>query len=631
MTASSGGARRSFRLAVVLVSAVAAAAGSILLATHDSTANVTTSGVTATLHAPARPGWVAAGEDALWLAVADTGKTARSRPLLRLDLASGSLEQQIPIGGRTTYLAHVGKRLLASVEYTGGSGSGPSSIVALDWRTGRELARSQQLPKLVGPLARSGKDLWALQVEPAALLRLDPLTLTRTEAPIRLSGGRALGLAAGDGRVWVTEPDVGDVVRVDVATRSVTRAHVGGFPVGIALAAGTVWFADRDGGEVGRLDSRTLRPAGKPIRVGGKPSWLARAGRFLFAADPARGTLAKIDLRSGETAGPPIRVAPPAGAAPLTLARAGRSVWVGSLASSTLTRVSANSAGPGARIVASIRVPPLGGAFAVGEGAVWAMNDATSTLMRIDPDRNAVVARIHVSPGEAAAAGNGAVWLSHPYEDTVSRIDPKTNTVTATIHVSEAPSGVAVTPGAVWIANAVGPSVTRIDSATNRIVATIRVGPNRECCAERLGLTADTDSVWAVLPAGNRIVRVDPRTNEVAASIKLGRFVPCGEIAAGQSTVWAAGGGCTPAVIRIDPRAKRVTARLAEPHPVGVALAFGSLWVAVFHSGDVDRIDPRTGQVVARLHVGGWPVRLVVGFGSVWVNDDKGRVLRIDP
>jgi hypothetical protein len=34
---------------------------------------------------------------------------------------------------------------------------------------------------------------------------------------------------------------------------------------------------------------------------------------------------------------------------------------------------------------------------------------------------------------------------------------------------------------------------------------------------------------------------------------------------------------------------------------------------------------------VARLPVGGNPVRLAVGFGSVWVNDDNGRVLRIQP
>ena len=128
---------------------------------------------------------------------------------------------------------------------------------------------------LIGPLAKSGKDLWALQVKPAALLRLDPLTLSPTAAPIQLSPGRAMGLAAADGDVWTTEPDSGEVLRIDTATRSVSRVHVGGSPAGVAVAAGKVWFADRDRGEVGRLDPTTLRPAGSPIHVGGKPGWLA--------------------------------------------------------------------------------------------------------------------------------------------------------------------------------------------------------------------------------------------------------------------------------------------------------------------------------------------------------------------
>jgi len=45
----------------------------------------------------------------------------------------------------------------------------------------------------------------------------------------------------------------------------------------------------------------------------------------------------------------------------------------------------------------------------------------------------------------------------------------------------------------------------------------------------------------------------------------------------------------------------------------------------------VDQIDPHTGRLSARLHVDGVPVRLAVGFGSIWVNDDNGRVLRIQP
>ena len=629
MAAPEAPTHRRFRLAVVLVSVAAAVAGSVLLATHDSAAKVTTRGVTATLRAPRHPGGVAAGDDALWVAVTDTGTPVRNLPLVRLNLASGAVENRVSLGGRATYLAHVGTRLLASVEYSGGSGSGPSLIVALDWRTSRVLARSQ-FPMLIGPLAKSGKDLWALQVKPAALLRLDPLTLSPTAAPIQLSPGRAMGLAAAGGDVWTTEPDAGEVLRIDTATRSVSRVHVGGSPAGVAVAAGKVWFADRDRGEVGRLDPTTLRPAGSPIHLGGKPGWLASARRYLFAADPTRGTVTRIDLRSGKTVGPPIRVAPPATGAPaLSLAAAGNSVWASSFTSSTLTRIGTGSAN--ARLVASIPVPPQGGDFTVGEGAVWAMSDATSTLLRIDPNRNAVIARIHVSPGAAAAAGEGAVWLSHPQEDNVSRIDPKTNKVTATIHIREQPSGVAVSPGAVWIASTGGPSVTRIDPATNRVVATIRVGPNRECCAERMSLTASGDAVWVANNAGRRIVRIDPRTNKVVDSIRLGHFMPCGFLAADRSAVWSAGAVCTGAVARIDPRSKRVTAKLAEPHAVGLALAFGSLWVAVFESGDVDRIDPRTGQVAARLHVGGWPVRLGVGFGSVWVNDDRGRVLRIQP
>ena len=84
----------------------------------------------------------------------------------------------------------------------------------------------------------------------------------------------------------------------------------------------------------------------------------------------------------------------------------------------------------GGKVVAAIRVghggrPPMGGgAMAVGEGAVWAMSDAAKTLSRIDPARNAVVAKIKVWPPEAVAAGEGAVWLTYPFDNAVYRIDP---------------------------------------------------------------------------------------------------------------------------------------------------------------------------------------------------------------
>ena len=291
----------------------------------------------------------------------------------------------------------------------------------------------------------------------------------------------------------------------------------------------------------------------------------------------------------------------------------------------------------GGKVVARIRVgravPPVraGGPLAVGEGAVWAMSNSQATLMRIDPARNAVVATIKVVyPPETVAAGNGAVWLSNPTDDTVTRIDPLRNKITATIRVGPSPEGIAVSPGAVWVANAGGPSVSRIDPATNRVVATIRVGPKRACCAEHMRLIAVPRAVWAAVPYGHRLVRIDPATNRLVGTAALD-YEPCGYIAADRTGgVWSAACGAD-VVARVDARTNEVTARVAEVEPVGLDVAYGSVWVADSGSGNVDQIDPRTGRLVARLHVSGLIMRLGAAFGSIWVNDDFGRVLRIKP
>ena len=65
--------------------------------------------------------------------------------------------------------------------------------------------------------------------------------------------------------------------------------------------------------------------------------------------------------------------------------------------------------------------------------------------------------------------------------------------------------------------------------------------------------------------------------------------------------------------------------------PVGVAVGFGSVWVADLGARQIVRVNPKTGRIVARLGLRGFPVRLAVGFGSLWVRDDTGRVLRVKP
>jgi len=152
-------------------------------------------------------------------------------------------------------------------------------------------------------------------------------------------------LAAGEGFLWVTAADSGEVIRIDPATRAIRRVHVGGSPIGIAVAGGSVWFADNEGGKVVRLDPVSLRQVGEPVRVAAKPSWLVAAGNSLFVADQDDGTVVRIELLSGKKVGLPIRFARPAVGTPASaVGSAGQSVWVSSFAASTLTRINSTAA-----------------------------------------------------------------------------------------------------------------------------------------------------------------------------------------------------------------------------------------------------------------------------------------------
>ncbi len=343
-----------FRI-VVVVSVVAATAGSLLLAMRGHGDKTTTRDITATLAVPGHPGVLAAGSGGLWVALhGEPRGRVGDQPLVHLDLATGTVTQTVHVGGEASSLAHVGGRLIASVAPVGDRGSGRRRLVALDWVSGTVLTLGEthlndtDAREVAGPVDRlvwTGGALWALETRPGELLRLDPSTLAPQPSPIRLSEGRTLGLAAGGGSVWVTAADTGEVLRINPATAAITRTHVGGFPVGIAVAGGSVWFADRSRGTVARLDAYSLRPVGVPIHVSARPTWVDVAGSVLFVTDEKDGTISQVDTRSGHRLGPPIGIAP-AGQDPLppAMAPTGESVWVSSFASNTVTRITSPSA-----------------------------------------------------------------------------------------------------------------------------------------------------------------------------------------------------------------------------------------------------------------------------------------------
>jgi streptogramin lyase len=327
--------QRRFRIVVIVVSVVVAIAGSILLAMRDSSEKATTRGATVTLPVRGHPGAVIAGPDALWVALSDSQETAGEGRIVRLDLATGAQAGSVYLGGKVSHLARIGDRLIASLQRA----SGLAELAALEWRSGKGLRRHFFDPA-VDQIVLRGSELWALEVRPGALLRVDSGTLEPASAPLPLSPGRTLALASGAGYLWVTAADAGEVLRIDPATHAIRRAHVGGYPIGIVVTGGSVWFADHEGGTIVRLDPRSLLPVGEPIRVGTKPSWLVAAAGSLFVTDEDDGTVAQIDVHSGKKVGLPIRIARPTRDAPApSVATAGQSVWVSSFASNTLNRI----------------------------------------------------------------------------------------------------------------------------------------------------------------------------------------------------------------------------------------------------------------------------------------------------
>jgi YVTN family beta-propeller protein len=303
----------------------------------------------------------------------------------------------------------------------------------------------------------------------------------------------------------------------------------------------------------------------------------------------------------------------------------------------------------GARVVATIAIPAGGGELGVGASGVWSTSWARSTLLRINPVNDSVAARITVKPKKACpaagaacggiAVGNGSVWVALLPDNAVARVDPN-GSVRARVPVGPQPDGVATSQGAVWVANKGGPSVSRIDPKTNKVVATIRVGPASACCGDHMAVTSGGGAVWATVTKTGAVVRIDPKTNKVVKTIKLSWLrsgQPCGYLAADARAVWAAGAHCPASsgygvVTKIDPRTNKPAKMLAGfKAPIGVALASGSLFVADLDAKSIARVNTKTGRLDGRLRVGGLPIRLGAGFGSIWVRDDTGRVLRLQP
>lgn len=257
--------------------------------------------------------------------------------------------------------------------------------------------------------------------------------------------GRPGGVAVGAGSVWATDTEHDSVVEIDSAGRKVDTVPVGVAPTGVTVGGGGVWVADSGGGTVSWINSS---PPGQstPITVGQGPSAIAYGEGSAWVVNATDGTLQRIDGHLRPSV--PIAI----GGAPV--------------------------------------------AVAFGGGWVWVTDTSSSSVVKVDPKKPQVVARLSVGNNPVAIAfGGGRVWVANAADGTVTSIDPATDQGRQ-IPVGGNPDGVAYANGAVWVAVGQPASLVRIDARSLHVDSTTAT----DSVPQAVAASADRTWVTALAP-----------------------------------------------------------------------------------------------------------------------------------
>lgn len=234
---------------------------------------------------------------------------------------------------------------------------------------------------------------------------------------------------------------------------------------------------------------------------------------------------------------PPGRLIPVAGAQSVSFG-AGQ-IWVTTLRG--LVRIDPARG----TVVARVRFRNLVVSAAVDGQVVWVLtrpivtgseNAWPSLLYSVDIASDRVVgAPIRLFPmaqGQMLVAG-GSLWITndnHGRFGRLFRIDPRSRTVAAAVRIPEDPRSIVYADGLLWVGESDAGTVVRVDPSTGAIQGRpIVVG------RALLALAADHGKVWVASAFSGRLAAIDASTARVISDWPLARL---GGIAASRGKVW---------------------------------------------------------------------------------------------
>jgi YVTN family beta-propeller protein len=291
----------------------------------------------------------------------------------------------------------------------------------------------------------------------------------------------------------VAAPGSGQLVRIDLATRSVSASiPVGSHPAGVAVGEGSVWVTNAGDGTVSRIDP-VSNAVTATIPVGRGPEGIA----------------------VGEGA-----------------------VWVANRFSNTVSRID-----PATNGVISISVDSPPGDVGVGDGTVWAVGHAQCTdrfatpVYRIDPATDRAVASLEVDGCNLVqgSEGVGAMWTVTD-NGYLTRIDLQTSLAVKSTQLNRSLAGIVIGDGAIWVSTTGFPGVVlRIDPETTGVEATIPGGGSADADIS-VGIALDAQMVWVIDRNNGVVSPIVVSGNDAQRPVEVGKDPTA--VADGLGAVW---------------------------------------------------------------------------------------------
>jgi hypothetical protein len=266
------------------------------------------------------------------------------------------------------------------------------------------------------------------------------------------------------------------------------------------------------------------------------------------------------------------------------------------------------------KVQATIDLGITGGTPVYGDGFLWVPDIDHGALWKLDPHTDRPVAHIAIGDRSALLARHCGPPTVHAYPIG-----------SFSIRACDLPPAVAVVPGAVWVIRTDNLSVVRLDPATDHIAATVPIG------IAGWDLLATPTDVWVTGYFDNEIVHIDARTGKVVAVLTDVPHGPTG-LALGFGSLWVASSR-TASLLKIDPAANRIVDVIGLQsgplyllsRPLPVTIAFGSVWTRLEYYNQLVRIDPSTDAIVARVPVSTFYGKdgldhIGAGQGRLWVS-----------